>query len=485
MDDYDIIYSNENMIYKHKKDYVINKLDIDKFIFENNKFNYQISMFFIEKNLILKESEKEVIFNGYDYIYLQNQYPYKRIILDYIYNIDIYVNLISTIVLTSKMISYIKKKILLLTKKIESYKIDKINHTNNINITTFDIQNMKDLITGNVFKVKENYENMESIFKKISVIPKRIKILYRGLANVMLPNYYIEEKYISTTIDPNISLNFARSDCCFQILYNINVPYVILNDSEKEYIIQNKFYYHKIHVDTIKSLHDETVSDIKTIHYIISVNKLSLKELKEIKSKLDLQESLIKIYNSMIKNFDSLKNQTKALNIIENHEDEYYTWNKSFYKKKYKSLNDKELTTLESWKRNSSNINSYIYFNKSLYYSIFYNLNHEKPIDKITTMKINKSFFKFKYFNYYNAIQLYQLYHLFIFNNSNNESATEFTLYPGLFIKEYDKFLFIYYPGGMIYDKKKDKINIYPNIVDIKKNEIYFGNVSGIFDSYI
>lgn len=486
MDPYTIIYTNENKVYKKNKEYILHPIKIDDFVFENYKFNYQLCLFFIDNQFIIDKNEKEVSFNSnYKYIFLQNKYPYKRIILDYIYTFDIYVNLVSSIMINHDLLLHIKKIISQITKKIESFKLDKIKYNDDINISTFDIRNIEYILHHNVLDIKENHKNMESIFKKVSVTPKKIKILYRGIDNVLLPNHYFETKYISTSIDPVVSIGFLyNKPCCFQILYNINVPYVILNDSEKEYILQSNFYYHKLHTDVITLIpYDEPIS-VKVIHYIISTHKLSSTELKEIKNTIDVKDSIIKLYNNTIYDNSDYEYANHALSVIDNSQSkDYYTWDKKYYKKKYKSLNNEELETIVDWKQSSSNINSYIYFNKSLYYSIIYNLNHETPIHKIQKINANiNQFFKLNYF----SSNIKDLYQLLIFNNNDTKNLKEITLHPGLMMKEFNKYICIYYSGGIIFDMlKNNTINIYPNNVEIKKNQIYYGNMNGIFDTYV
>lgn len=469
MDQYIIIYSNNN-IYKHNNHYIIQKIDIDSFEFDPQLFYYEISLFLIDKELIKKEKNNEIVFKQYKYFYSQNKYPYKRIVLDYIYNFDIYINLISTIMINHNLLKPIKTLINNLTKKIQSIKLNKIELNKNINITTFDISIFKAMLTTDSFNIKENDKNMKNIFDKFSVTPKKMKILYRGLNNVDIPNNYLEEKYISTSINPNVSIHFSSDSCCFQILYNINVPYVILNDYENEYIIQKKFYYHKIHIDNIEIFRFNTIAKLKVSHYIISVNKLSSSELNPIINKIKFQESLINIYKMNIVHTKSfLEKEYQNFNFI--------YWDRDEYKKKFKSLNNDEINTMLSWKENSLNINAYNYFNKSLYYSILYKLNHTKPITNITKINgTNQYSINYRYnIDKYNTIILI-----------NNIGNIIFNLYPGLFITKIGDYNIVYYPAGIIFDTvNKKQINVYPINVEINKNEIYYGNINGIFDKIL
>lgn len=212
-----MVYSSENNIYKTKDELKINKIDIQHLQIDEKVFKYKISLFFIEKELIIKENEKEIVFkNKYNYIYLQNRLPYKRIIIDYIYNFDIFVNLISIEPLIHTVLSYIKKKISVFTKQINSIEFKKIDKIETISINKFDIHNLSYIITKNTFNVKENEIMMESIYKKISVTPKKIKVLYRGIRDVEMLHHENEQKYTSTSINPVVSSHFAGDKCCFQ-----------------------------------------------------------------------------------------------------------------------------------------------------------------------------------------------------------------------------------------------------------------------------
>jgi hypothetical protein len=486
MNDYVMVYSSENNIYKMKDELKINKLDIQHVELDEKNFKYKISLFFIEKKLVLKENENEIVFkNKYTYIYSQNRFPYKRIIVDYIYNFDMYVNLISIEPLNHTVLSYIKKKISALTKQINSIEFKKIDMIENININKFDIDILSYLINNNTFNIKENEITMESIYKKISVTPRKIKILYRGTRDFEILHHEQETKYISTSINPVVSSLFTGNKCCFQILYNLDVPYIILNDSEEEYILQKKFYYHKIHTNYIYLLDNE--DKLKCIHYVISLHKLSSSDLKEIKTNIDIDQSLLKLYQLYIKEQNNFKYDiyhSKVLHTKNNtYPDGYFSWASEYYKKKYKSLTSKEVDTIVSWKRNSMSVTSYSYMNISLYYTIMYQLWHTPPVDKQTEIVG----FEMKVINYENKKIIPYMrnianYYLVILKEIENKD--KIIIQPGLILKKFNNFTFIYHPGSILKSEQSNNIHLYPNNVEMKKNEIYFGNMNGIFDDY-
>ncbi len=486
-----MVYSIENNIYKMKEELTINKIDIQHLQFDEKVFNYKISLFFIEKDLVLKENEKEIVFkNKYNYIYLQNRLPYKRIIIDYIYIFDIFVNLISIEPLNHTILSHIKKKISALTKQINSIDFKKIDKIETISINKFDINNLFFIITSNTFNIKENEITMESIYKKISVSPKKIKVLYRGIVDVEILHHEQETKYTSTSINPVVSSRFAGDKCCFQILYNLDVPYIILNDTEQEYVLQKNYYYHKIHVNYIHFLDNE--DKLKCIHYVVSLHKLSSSELKEIKKNIDIDQSLLKLYQLYIKENNNIQygiNHSKVLRTIDNtYPDGYFSWSFEFYKKKYKSLTSKEVNTIVYWKRNSMNINSYSYMNISLYYTIMYQLWHTPQVDKQTeivgfrihTISYEKE--KTIYYMRNNQDKKIKKYDLVILEEKENKN--KIMIHPGLILKKINNFTFIYHPGSILKLDDSKGQHLYPNNVEMKKNEIYFGNVNGIFDDY-
>jgi hypothetical protein len=505
MNDYIMLYSSENNIYKMNDELKINKLDIQQIQLDEKFFDYKISLFFIEKDLILKENENDIIFkDNYKYIYLQNRFPYKRVVVDYIYNFDIYVNLISIEPLNNIVLAYIKKKILELTKKINSIQFKKIDKIENIIMNKFDINNLYFIITSNTFNIKENETIMESIYKKISVTPRKIKVLYRGIQDVEMLHHEQEKKYTSTSVNPSVSSMFTGNTCCFQILYNLNVPYIILNDSEEEYVLQKNYYYHKIHVNYIRIL--KNTYKLKCIHYIISLHKLSSSELKEIKKKIDIDQSLLKLYEQYISNYKKIKypiNYSKVLHSKDNtYPDGYLLWSSEFYKKKYKSLTSKEVNVIVYWKSSPIYINSYSYMNISLFYTIMYDLCHTPPIHKKTEIvgfhSKYVSYEKEKIIPNRRKNNTYKKYYLVILEETNNKN--KIIIHPELIIKKYNNFTFIYHPGSILkhdssedndeykyednYDNNSNTIQLYPNNVEVKKNEIYYGNMKGIFDDY-
>lgn len=484
MNEYTMVYSNENNIHKINDELIINKLGIQQLQLDEKFFKYEISIFFIEKNLITKETDTEIFFkNIYKYIYLQRNNPYKCIIIDYIYNFDIYVNLISNSPLNNTILSHIKKKIQHLTKQIQSIEFKKINKIESININNFDIDVLFYLITQNTFNIKENELIMESIYKKISVTPMKIKVLYRGVSDIDILNHDIESKYVSTSINPLISSYFTGDTCCFQILYNLDIPYIILNDSEQEYILHKNFYYHKIHVDHIYFSYKN--NKVKCVHYIISLHKLTRSEINELKTKINLNESLVNLYKLYIKNLSNYKYdkiESNVLHIKDNaYTSGYYNWSHKFYKQKYKSLTEKEVNTIVSWKSSSMNINSYSYMNLSLFYTIIYELNNTSPLDKKREIDGFKN--KIIPFRRDKIINDNKKYYIdFLEDKKNNNKVI---IHPGIYLKKYNNFTCIYHPGGIIHIKSDNIHHLYPNNVEIKKNEIYFGNKDGVFDYYI
>ncbi len=476
MNDYVIVYSSENNIYKTNDEYKIDKLDIHHLKLDDKLFNYSISIFFIEKELIVKETDKEIIFNKYNYLYLQNKFQYKRITIQSIYHFDIYVNLISIVPLNHSLISHIKKKIQSFTKQINLIEFKKLNKVDITNISNYDFMNILYIISKDIMNLKEKELTMESIYKKIGVTPKKIKVLYRGIRNVEFGNHDMENKYISTSVDPAVSVRFMNSVCCFQVLYNIDVPYVILNDSEKEYILRKKFYYHKIHVDTIHTPYLNIKA--KCIHYVISVNKISSTNLKVIKKHIDLEESLLKIYESFVQLKQPYYHNNVFMIKDTKIKDGYNDWTTDFYKKKYKSLNSNEIKTILSWKITSNSVNSYSYLNLDLYYSILYELRHTSPVQSKT--ELNGFIYKKIEYSINNSTNHYSL---IVFREYGNYNTLY--IHPGIILKKIDEFMFIYCDGGILLHEQNEIIHIYPNNVEMKKNEIYFGNEKSIFDDYL
>lgn len=276
----------------------------------------------------------------------------------------------------------------------------------------------------------------------------------------------------------------------FPILYNLDVPYIILNDTEQEYVLQKNYYYHKIHVNYIDLLDNE--DKLKCIHYVVSIHKLSSSDLKKIKNNIDIDQSLLKLYQVYIKENNNIKyniNHSKVLHTIDNtYPDGYFQWSSEFYKKKYKSLTPKEVKTIVSWKSDSMNINSYSYMNISLYYTIMYQLCNTPPVDKQTEIvgfKINLISYENEKIIHYMRIhesKKIKKYYLVILEEKENKN--KIIIHPGLILKKFNNFTFIYYPGSILKFDHSNNQHLYPNNVEMKKNEIYFGNMNGIFDDY-
>jgi hypothetical protein len=64
------------------------------------------------------------------------------------------------------------------------------------------------------------------------------------------------------------------------------------------------------------------------------------------------------------------------------------------------------------------------------------------------------------------------------------ENKDKIIIQPGLILKKFNNFTFIYHPGSILKSEQSNNIHLYPNNVEMKKNEIYFGNMNGIFDDY-
>ncbi len=73
-------------------------------------------------------------------------------------------------------------------------------------------------------------------------------------------------------------------------------------------------------------------------------------------------------------------------------------------------------------------------------------------------------------------------YYLVILEEKENKN--KIMIHPGLILKKFNKFTFIYHPGSILKRDESNNQHLYPNNVEMKKNEIYFGNKDGIFDDY-
>ena len=394
MDQYKVYYNNNNTFTPHKKYYSLPIFDLKDLHLQLKSFNSIVSMYIIDKDIIKQEEDSSLLLNMKS-VYMYNQQdssPYKRIIFNYIYNIDVFILLISKRPITNELIPPIQTMVHQMERRIKTLKPETVKEVDVHLLNDYDVS----VFHSGPFidKIKLNVTHMETLFSKISKVPKKIEVVYRGIKiPYFTDDIFFENKYVSTSIVPSTSFYFTGNRCCMQFLYNLDVPYIFINDYEQEYLLDKDFYYHLLETNHVMSSHTEDT--IKCYHFLISKKHLSPEKLTSYKKDINIDKHLISMYEkSTISDYSYIppvRDVDYTPIYISNHDHNHINHQRTRYKYMFKKITAEELDTLLLYKISASYTNDYLQFNIPLYYSLLKTMHSSKQVVKSNNIYISKN----------------------------------------------------------------------------------------------
>ena len=381
-----VYYNHDNILLHSKNQYSLSIFNLNDLHLTLKSLNNKVSIYFLDKDIITTETSDTVVLD----LDIYNQHDitqYKRIVLNHIYIVDIYIIAISKSPIPTSLLKPMKAIVHTVERHIKSLQPTKIKE---VSLTTLNAYEIKMFITGPfIEQIQYNADLFASLFSKLAKTPKSIDVIYRGIQTNHITTNVFEPKYVSTSIEMDISLGFAGPTCCIQFLYNIDVPYLFIDDYEKEYILDKEFYYHSIITNKIVTPSNTVTCN----HFIISKTKLTREQFKEYKHRINIEKYMVEYYEHSMKDDSDSTNilpiqlTSTPIHIYEKSLQQEYT-NYNLYKKYKKLLHNnskkksnitkEEIDTLILYKRSSNYTNNSLHFNIPLYYSLHKQLQSKK-----------------------------------------------------------------------------------------------------------
>ena len=524
-----VYYNHDNILLHSKTQYSLSIFNLNDLHLTLKSLNNKVSIYFLDKDIITTETADTVVLN-LDQVYIYNQHDitqYKRIVFNHIYIVDIYIIAISKSPIPKSLLKPMKAIVHTVERHIKSLQPTKVKE---VSLTTLNAYEIEMFITGPfIEQIQYNADLFASLFSKLAKKPKSIDVIYRGIQTNHITTNLFEPKYVSTSIDPGISINFAGNTCCIQFLYNIDVPYLFIDDYEKEYILDKEFYYHSIITNKIVTPSNTVTCN----HFIISKTKLTREQFKEYKHRINIEKYMVKYYeHSMKDNIESMnilpiQLTSTPIHIYEKSlQKEYNAFN--LYKKllhynsKKSNITKEEIDTLILYKESSKYTNDSLHFNIPLYYSLHKQLQSKQVYKSsiIYTYNTNITYISYYAYKYINEDTL----NYYMINNPNKCSMIIIPLSTDVFIntppkepdttsskksskksmhelhvydlvmEQINDFLIIYHEHGILRKKLSSKLySFYPDFVSTttkvlkhkQYTELQYGDEEILFSSMI